>query len=100
MFIGVNGVGKTTTAINLSAALAQHGMKVLAIDSDPQGNCTSGLGIDKSKVKNSVYQMIIGKCDIKDCILDSIIDGFINHCRSILQLNLFSKILSKIKMLY
>ena len=50
------GVGKTTTAINLSAALAQHGMKVLAIDSDPQGNCTSGLGIDKSKVKNSVYQ--------------------------------------------
>ena len=69
------GVGKTTTAINLSAALAQHGMKVLAIDSDPQGNCTSGLGIDKSKVKNSVYQMIIGKCDIKDCILDSVIDG-------------------------
>ncbi len=69
------GVGKTTTAINLSAALAQHGMKVLAIDSDPQGNCTSGLGIDKNKVKNSVYQMIIGECTIKECILDSVIDG-------------------------
>ena len=69
------GVGKTTTAINLSAALAQHGLKVLAVDSDPQGNCTSGLGIDKSKVKNSVYQMITGKCTIKDCIVDSVIDG-------------------------
>ena len=69
------GVGKTTTAINLSAALAQHGMKVLTIDSDPQGNCSSGLGIDKHKVKNSVYQMIIGECSIKDCILDSVIDG-------------------------
>ena len=69
------GVGKTTTAINLSAALAQHGMKVLAIDSDPQGNCTSGLGIDKSSIKNSVYQMIIGECSILDCILDSVIDG-------------------------
>ncbi len=68
------GVGKTTTAINLSAALAQHGMKVLAIDCDPQGNCTSGLGIDKRKVKNSTYQMIIGECDIKDCIQDSVLD--------------------------
>ena len=69
------GVGKTTTAINLSAALAQHGMKVLAIDSDPQGNCTSGLGIDKNKVKKSVYQLIIGECGIKECILDGVIDG-------------------------
>ena len=69
------GVGKTTTAINLSAALAQHGMKVLAIDSDPQGNCTSGLGIDKTKVKKSVYQMIIGECTLMECILDSVIDG-------------------------
>ena len=68
------GVGKTTTAINLSAALAQHGMKVLAIDCDPQGNCTSGLGIDNRKVKNSTYQMIIGECDIKDCIQDSVLD--------------------------
>ena len=68
------GVGKTTTAINLSAALAQHGMKVLAIDCDPQGNCTSGLGIDKRKVKNSTYQMIIGECDIKDCIQNSVLD--------------------------
>ena len=69
------GVGKTTTAINLSAALAQHGMKVLAIDSDPQGNCTSGLGIDKRKIKNSTYQMIIGECDISDCIQNSVIEN-------------------------
>ena len=68
------GVGKTTTAINLSAALAQHGMKILTIDCDPQGNCTSGLGIDKRKVKNSTYQMIIGECDIKDCIQNSVLD--------------------------
>ena len=69
------GVGKTTTAINLSAALAQHGMKVLAIDCDPQGNCTSGLGIDKRKVKNSTYQMITGECTIKECMLDSVLDS-------------------------
>jgi chromosome partitioning protein len=69
------GVGKTTTAINLSAALAEHGMKVLTIDSDPQGNCTSGLGIDKSSVENNIYKMYIGECSLKDCILDSIVDN-------------------------
>ena len=69
------GVGKTTTAINLSAALAQHGMNVLAIDSDPQGNCTSGLGINKSKVKKSVYNLLVEDIDIKDCIIDSVIDN-------------------------
>ena len=69
------GVGKTTTAINLSAALAQHGMKVLAIDCDPQGNCTSGLGIENRKVKNITYQMITGECTIKECMLDSVLDS-------------------------
>lgn len=69
------GVGKTTTAINLSAALAQHGMKVLTIDSDPQGNCTSGLGINKSKVQKSVYNLLIEDVNINDCIIDSVVDG-------------------------
>lgn len=71
------GVGKTTTAINLSAALAKHGMKVLVIDSDPQGNCTTGLGIDKTSVKNTVYQMMIGECNITDCIQESVVENLV-----------------------
>ena len=51
------GVGKTTTAINLSAALAQEGKKILVVDIDPQGNCTSGFGIDKNKQENTVYEL-------------------------------------------
>ena len=52
------GVGKTTTAINLSSCLASLGKKVLAIDMDPQGNMTSGLGIDKNEVEYTVYELI------------------------------------------
>ena len=55
------GVGKTTTAINLSACLAEKGQKVLAVDMDPQGNMTSGLGVDKNNVENTVYDLIIGE---------------------------------------
>jgi ATPases involved in chromosome partitioning len=61
------GVGKTTTAINLSACLAEKKRKVLAIDIDPQGNTSSGLGIDKNNINNSIYQMIIGECSLEDC---------------------------------
>lgn len=63
------GVGKTTTSTNLSACLAEQGRKVLVIDIDPQGNATSGLGIDKSSLENTVYDMIIGECILEDCIV-------------------------------
>ena len=60
------GVGKTTTSINLSACLAALGKKVLAIDMDPQGNMTSGLGVDKTEVENTVYKLILGEREITE----------------------------------
>lgn len=62
------GVGKTTTAINLSSCLASLGKKVLAIDMDPQGNMTSGLGIDKNEMEYTVYDLILGEADIGQVI--------------------------------
>lgn len=69
------GVGKTTTAINLSACLAEVGQKVLTIDLDPQGNTTSGLGVDKEKVEDSVYELILGECKIDTCIIETEIEN-------------------------
>ena len=63
------GVGKSTTAINLSACLAEMGKKVLAIDIDPQGNTTSGLGIEKDDVENTVYELLLGDSSIQECII-------------------------------
>ena len=62
------GVGKTTTAINLSACLAEKGKKVLSVDMDPQGNMTSGLGLDKNNVERTIYDLIIGEAEIQDVI--------------------------------
>ena len=61
------GVGKTTTSINLSAALAEKGKRVLLIDLDPQGNSTSGLGIDKDE-QNTIYHLLIDETDASDCV--------------------------------
>ena len=69
------GVGKTTTAINLSASLASLEKKVLALDLDPQGNMTSGLGVDKDEVENSVYDLIIGEAEIEECICKEVIEN-------------------------
>ena len=65
------GVGKTTTSINLSATLAEAGQKVLTIDIDPQGNTTSGLGIDKNDLEFTTYELMIGECDINQCLIRS-----------------------------
>lgn len=66
------GVGKTTTAVNLAACLTVKGKKVLLIDMDPQGNTTSGLGVDKTELENTVYDLMIGECSIKDCIIENV----------------------------
>lgn len=63
------GVGKTTTAINLSACVAVKGKRVLLVDMDPQSNSTSGYGIDKNEVKYSVYDLIMGNCLVSDALL-------------------------------
>lgn len=69
------GVGKTTTAINLSACLAEIGQKVLVIDMDPQGNTTSGYGIDKNQLSNTIYEMVIGECELEECLIKDIIEN-------------------------
>lgn len=69
------GVGKTTTSINLAACLAEKEKKVLAVDMDPQGNLTSGLGVDKDSVEKSIYELIIGEVDIKEVINKEVLEN-------------------------
>ena len=71
------GVGKTTTSINLSAALAEQGQKVLVIDMDPQGNTTSGLGVEKDEVENTVYELLLGECTIQECMQKEIFENLL-----------------------
>lgn len=69
------GVGKSTTAINLSACLAERGKRVLTIDIDPQGNTTSGLGVDKNSVENTLYELLLGEAEIQDVIVKDVVEN-------------------------
>ena len=85
------GVGKTTTSINLSAALAEKGKRVLVIDTDPQGNTTSGLGLDKQNLENTIYELMIGECNIDESIHDNVFDNLdIAFCQSVTGLFVFN----------
>ena len=61
------GVGKTTTSINVAACLADQGKKVLLVDMDPQGNATSGVGIIRNELENTVYELLLGECESSEC---------------------------------
>lgn len=69
------GVGKTTTSINLSASLAKQGQRVLVVDMDPQGNTTSGLGIDKADEENTVYELLLGEASVENCIKNDVFEN-------------------------
>ncbi|HWS28804.1 MAG TPA: ParA family protein [Clostridia bacterium] len=69
------GVGKTTTTVNLSTCVAQAGKRVLCVDIDPQGNTTSGLGVDKEKPEHSVYDVLINGVNAKDACVNTVVDG-------------------------
>jgi len=68
------GVGKTTTAINLSSCLAHYGQETLLVDMDSQSNATSGLGIDKDRVKHTIYEVLLEKASIEDILIPTEID--------------------------
>lgn len=69
------GVGKSTTAINLSACLAEKNQKVLLIDIDHQGNTTSGVGVDKDNAEATLYELLVGACELKDCIIENVYEN-------------------------
>lgn len=69
------GVGKTTTAVNIAASIGYYGYRVLLVDADPQGNATSGFGIQKRTVDRSIYEVLLGQCSARDAILTTPFKG-------------------------
>lgn len=65
------GVGKSTTAINLAAALGERGKRVLVVDFDPQGNATSGFGVDKDSLTSDVYDALMNGVPLREAVTDS-----------------------------
>lgn len=71
------GTGKTTTAVNLSAVLAQKGKRVLLVDTDPQGNATSGVGVNKNNIEKSVYDILLNRCKVAEIIQKTEIENLL-----------------------
>src|SRR5574344_1852218 len=69
------GVGKTTTTVNLSAALGAKGQRGLVVDTDPQGNTTSGFGVDKNNIENTIYELMLDEITTDQCIIKNIVDN-------------------------
>ena len=69
------GVGKTTSCVNIAAAVAARGYRVLLVDCDPQGNTTSGLGISKKEVKHTTYEGLLGEAAAQDCVMATAVDN-------------------------
>ncbi len=67
------GVGKSTTSINLAACLAEMNKKVLAVDMDPQGNTTSGFGLDKNEIHPTLYELLLGESTPQECIIENVV---------------------------
>lgn len=69
------GVGKTTTATSLASCLAEKNRKVLLIDMDPQGNATSGVGVEKNEQELTVYELLIGECEVTECVMEDVLEN-------------------------